>query len=128
MAFTTDGTLQQWKASSSTLGYSVRQTEEAMNILQKENFNLKLKMFLIKSNQSESVMKSETNELCNDMAMENQTMKCERNDNQILLKDALKVIKNLEERNLNLSLKIQALEIEKQNQLTKKSVIDSAKC
>lgn len=108
-----NGALQKSRASTSTSGYSVRKTEEAMDFLQKENFTLKLKIFLDKCKQGEPVVKPEMDELCDrefvDIVMENQMMRIEYNENQNLLKDALKAIENLEAENSKSKLKIASL-------------------
>lgn len=104
--------LQKWRASTSTSGYSVRQSEEMIKSLRKENFNLKLKMFLIECKLGKSVVKPEMNELCDrefvDLFLENQTMKSELSENQKLLMVALTAIENLEAQNSKNQLQIKA--------------------
>lgn len=123
MSSSADGALQAWRASTASSGYLVRQSEEAMKLLRKENFNLKLKLFLIECKQGESVLKQKIDDLGDqefiDLFMDNQTMKNELSEKQCLLKDALKVIESLEEENSKYKLRVQALLAAQQAQIFK---------
>lgn len=84
-------------------GFSVRQTEEAISMLRRENFNLKLKMFHLESRSSNarpSTVPSGNDvgdkEFC-DLFAENEAMRNELDKKQRLLKAALDVIQTLED-------------------------------
>jgi Centrosomin N-terminal motif 1 len=84
-------------------GYSVKQTEEVIRILRKENFNLKLKLFLLENRSSNA--RPSTAPSGNDVGdkefydlfAENEAMRNELDEKHSLLKAALDVIHVLED-------------------------------
>lgn len=112
------------RASTPSSGFSVRQSEEAITSLRKENFNLKLKIFLLESQEGcSAVVPFKVNELGEqeylDMFMENESMRFELEEKQTLLKSALDVIQNLEDQKLSFEQKCQKMMVEQQIQTIK---------
>lgn len=101
------------RASTATSGYLVRKSEEAIENLRKENFNLKLKMFMLNNRKGPLSSTPETDEHCDgdfiDLVLENESIKNELEEKQALLKSSLSVIHTLEEQKLQVELKCQEL-------------------
>lgn len=105
----------QQRAVTSSSGFSVRRAEDEIKSLRKENFNLKLKMFLLETRNGSLAVTPEVDELCEkefiDLVIENDQMKgdimemrVELMEKQNLLKSSLRAIEMLE---------VQKLEIKK---------------
>jgi len=88
-------------AHSPSQGYYVRQSEEALRSLQKENFNLKLKMYLMENKRDGNskvpidVSNIDEKEYF-DLVVENEAIKTELNEKNDLMSQALEVIDMLE--------------------------------
>lgn len=86
--------------TTSSQGYSVRRSEEALSMLQKENFNLKLKLYCLE-NKFGVAQSSEIANVCDkeyiDLFIENETLKSELNDKKDIMKNALDAIEMLED-------------------------------
>lgn len=81
-------------------GFSVRQSEEIIKNLRKENFNLKLKMYLMEAKtgvvlQTFNFSKTDDKEFI-DLFMENEIQKIQLEDQQNLLKASLDAIRKVE--------------------------------
>lgn len=107
------------RASTADAGFSVKQSEETIRNLRKENFNLKLKMFVLE-NRKGSAPQPFMNEICNedlnDLFEENEAMKIDINEKQNLLKAALDAIRSLEYQKEKFEKKCEELIVEKQMQ------------
>ncbi len=94
-----DGNITRLMEMTSS-GYSVRKSEETINFLQKENFNLKLKIFFLESKFGIS-SSDEINLDCDkeyvDLLIENENLRKELSDKQEIMKNALHAIEMLEE-------------------------------
>lgn len=89
--------------ATSSQGYSVRRSEEALSTLQKENFNLKLKVYFLE-NKLGITQPSEITNVCDkeyiDLFIENDTLKSELNDKKDIMKNALDAIEMLEDQKI----------------------------
>lgn len=83
--------------------YSVRASEEELNLLQKENFNLKLKLFFLENKHGIANAKSvaDISSIGDreyfELFLENETLKKELQEKQEIMKNALHAIEMLEE-------------------------------
>lgn len=100
-------------STATSPGFSVRQSEEAIRILENENFTLKLKMFKLESRKGLLSSTPEADEHCEgdyfDLFIENESMKNELEEKQALLKSSLDAIQILEEQKLQVELKYREL-------------------
>lgn len=114
------------RASTANPGYSVKQSEETIKNLRKENFNLKLKMYLMKGKSSvlpkDSGEKAGEKELV-DLLMENEFLRIELDDNQSLLKASLDAILKVEDQKAKYQKKYEDLLVEYQMQTVKTSKV-----
>jgi hypothetical protein len=82
-------------------GYSVRKSEEALNSLEKENFNLKLKLFFLETKHGKSSMKQQGTTSCEneylELFIENESLKKDLKEKQEIMKKAFKAIEKVEE-------------------------------
>lgn len=105
------------RASTADSGFSVKQSEETIRNLQKENFNLKLKMFVL-SNRKGSAPQPVMMETCHDdfidLLEENEAMKSDLSEKQSLLEAALNAIRSLEYQKDKFEQKCEDLISEKQ--------------
>lgn len=98
-------------------GFLVKQSEETIKNLRKENFNLKLKMYLVENNKSrpstapEGDQSGGYNEVF-ELLQENESFRLEIQEKLCLLKSALEVIKNLEEQKLKSEARCRDLMLE----------------
>lgn len=101
----------------SNQGYSVRQSEEALNLLEKENFNLKLKLFFLENkhgvSRSYTHLESYEKEYF-DLFTENESLKKDLKEKQEIMKNALNAIEMLEEEKSGQEKKSKAI-IDEQN-------------
>lgn len=101
------------RASTATSGFSVRQSQEAIRVLEKEKFNLQLKMFHLESRKGSLSSTPEADEHSDgdyfDLFIENESMRNELDEKQALLKKSFQAIQILEEQKLQLELKCQEL-------------------
>jgi Centrosomin N-terminal motif 1 len=108
------------RALTPNSGFSVRQSEETIKTLRKENFNLKLKIFMLESKKGGAALMPDSNDLNDkeyfDLFVENESMRNELEEKQTLLKSALDVIQNLEDQKLNFEQKCQDMMVEQQIQ------------
>lgn len=74
-------------------GYSVRKSEEALCLLQKENFNLKLKLYFLENKGGS--FDALDDEYVN-VFLQNQSLKSELNEKKEIMKKALEAIEKLE--------------------------------
>lgn len=104
------------RASTSNSGYCVRKSEETIKNLQKENFNLKLKIYLLENKRTpaNAVMMDHNDHL--DLIMDNESLKSELQEKNELLKEALDLIKALEDQKIKYDRKCQEMMIEQQIQ------------
>ena len=116
-----------FRPSTATPGFSVRQSEETIKSLRKENFNLKLKMYLMHSKTSSPSQTTELNTPNDkqyiDMFTENELLKMELNDLQNLLKISLDAIRKLEEQKAKFQKQYEDLLLERQMQKEKISKV-----
>lgn len=88
------------RSFATSSGYLVKQSEEVIRILRKENFNLKLKMFLMEDGNGRPSKAPEGSEVGDndflDLFVENMAMKNELNELRSLLKVALIEIQTFE--------------------------------
>lgn len=86
--------------ATTSQSYSVRKSEEALKTLQKENFNLKLKVYCLE-NKLGVAQSSEISNVCDkeyiDLFIENDSLKSELNDKKDIMKNALEAIEMLED-------------------------------
>lgn len=108
------------RTSTASPGFSVRQSEETIKILRKENFNLKLKMYLmekkLESSSRGSEMEKTTDQEFFELFRENELLKIELNDHQNLLKESLEAVRKVEEQRTKYQMKYEDLFIDKQAQ------------
>jgi len=101
-------------------GFLVKQSEETIKNLRKENFNLKLKMYLVESNKSRPSTAPEgdhcTDKEIIELLQENEKMRLEIQEKLNLLKSALEVIKSLEDQKLKSDARCRDLMLEQQFQ------------
>lgn len=106
------------RAATPNSGFSVRKAEETIKNLEKENFNLKLKIFLLESKKGVASNPPELNEATSkeyfELFVENEEMKNELEEKLNLLKSALDVIQILEDEKLNYEKKLQEMMVKQQ--------------
>lgn len=115
------------RASTANPGFSVRQSEETIKNLRKENFNLKLKMYLMESKTNFSSQALEEDEASDkefiDLFMENEWLRIELNDHQNLLKSSLDAIQKLEHQKVKYQKKYEDQFLKHQMQAVKTSKV-----
>lgn len=84
------------KASSSNSGYCVKQSEEAIKSLEAENFNLKLKLYMMESKRSAAQQGSESSFDVAALFEELEDLRDSREENLKLIESALAAIDKLE--------------------------------
>lgn len=96
-------------------GFSIKKSEETLRSLTKENFNLKLKIFLMESKNGsvQELPVTEREQEFFDMFVENVAMKNELEEKQDLMKSALDAINQLESQKFICERKCDELLMEK---------------
>lgn len=97
----TNRKLQMKVPKPSSAGYLVKKSEETMRNLEKENFNLKLKIYILENKQEynknlPTEISSDGNKEYFDLLLENESLKTELNEKKEIMLNALKVIELIE--------------------------------
>lgn len=103
-------------------GHSVRQSEEARKLLEKENFNLKLRLFYLEnkdgiSNFSRALKGIDSKKKLLDLFVENGSLKRDLNEQQEIMKNALQAIEILEREKFMQEKKSKALIIDQSRKI-----------
>lgn len=106
------------RSTTANSGFSVRQSEEAIKNLRKENFNLKLKLFMLENKRGAWAVAPECEDICNkeffELFRENEEMKQELFEKHDLLEASLLAIQKLEDQNIKIEKKFDDLLLEQQ--------------
>lgn len=91
--------LQMRAVTTNGAGFCVRQSEEILRSLEKDNFNLRLKIYLLECKNG-TKLPDEASNVCDkefmDLFLENEALKNELNEKKEIMSNALAVIEMLE--------------------------------